>query len=228
MERFTASTGEEVRLFDSLKETFFHKIDNLHFPSFSVVYAVPPYLRAVLPGERLAVSGYETLPNFKVVKSREDPSPNPEGIAQMVEIIDHRFPDWQKILKKPVLKHLAWVSGGNVRFFFRILREMALLASIGKKALPIRSPRDKVIDYTLKKISSDWQWLNALDRRWLKKIMNGRDPIGQIENEASDLPQIIRLFNNSLVFNYQNGEPWHQVSPLLRDYLQRHDDDPGN
>jgi hypothetical protein len=228
MERFTAPGGEEAKLFDSLKETFFHEIDKLRFPSFSVVYAVPPYLRAVLPGERLAVSGYETLSSFKVVKNREDLSPNPEGIRQMVEIIDRRFPDWQKILKMPILKYLASASGGNVRFFFRILCEMARLASIDGKTLPITSTRDKVIDYALKNISSDWQWLNAPDRRWLKKFMNSSDPFSLIENEAADLPSIIRLFTHSLVFNYQNGESWYQVPPLLRDYLQRHDDTLGN
>jgi hypothetical protein len=45
MERFTPSCGKEIKLFDSLKETFFHKIDFLRFPSFSVVYSVPPSAR---------------------------------------------------------------------------------------------------------------------------------------------------------------------------------------
>jgi len=49
LERISAPSGDEVKLFDSLKEIFHNAPGTLHFPSLSVVYSVPPYLEAVLP-----------------------------------------------------------------------------------------------------------------------------------------------------------------------------------
>ena len=50
LERLSAPSGEEGKLFVSLKEIFFNNPAQLQFPSISVVYSAPPYLHAVLPG----------------------------------------------------------------------------------------------------------------------------------------------------------------------------------
>lgn len=48
---------------------------------------------------------------------------------------------------------------------------------------------------------------------------NGDNPSGHIKDLAADLPPIIRLFDHSLVLDYQNGSPWYQVPPLVRPYV---------
>ena len=64
------------------------------------------------------------------------------------------------------------------------------------------------------------QWLTGPDREWLKRFMgNGDNPSGHIKDLAVDLPPIIRLFDHSLVLDYQNGSPWYQVPPLVRQHV---------
>ena len=50
LERISAPSGDEAKLFNSLKEVFFNEPTRLQFASLFVVYSAPPYLHAVLPG----------------------------------------------------------------------------------------------------------------------------------------------------------------------------------
>ena len=64
------------------------------------------------------------------------------------------------------------------------------------------------------------QWLTAEDRRWLDLIRQGSGEFAKaIENLEADFSPIIRLFDHSLVLNYQNGEPWYQAPPIVYEYL---------
>ena len=66
----------------------------------------------------------------------ETPTRDSDGIAKMLQILTLRFPEWQQVMSKAVVEHLA---------------------------------------------------------------------------------NIVRLFDHSLVLNYQNGEIWYSVSPLVRE-----------
>lgn len=218
LERISAPSGDEGKLFDSLKEVFFNEPARLQFASLSVVYSAPPYLHAVLPGVNTGFSQSVALPNFKVVQ--RDGNRNPEGIAKMLQIVDHRFADWRQIVSKPVMEHLAWMSGGNVRSFFNLLRAVARKAALGKAALPIASTDAPSIRHALSEAANPLQWLTGPDRKWLKRFMQSSDnPSEFIQNLTTDLPSIIRLFDHSLVLDYQNGSPWYQVPPLVRDHV---------
>jgi Holliday junction resolvasome RuvABC ATP-dependent DNA helicase subunit len=140
----------------------------------------------------------------------------------MIDIVTRYFPDWKKILNDSVLRHLPWVSGGHVRLFFRLLRTVARNAAITEKTLPIKTARDRIVEAAFNEFIGDWQWLNANDHKWLKVIMTTENPFGNIGD--GDLSKVIRLFNQALVFSYQNGESWYGLSPLLRDHLLRHSD----
>ena len=66
----------------------------------------------------------------------------------------------------------------------------------------------------------DLQWLTAEDRRWLNLIRQGRGEFAQeIKKLEADFSPIIRLFDHSLVLNYQNGKPWYQAPPIVYEYL---------
>jgi hypothetical protein len=102
-------SGDEAKLFNSLKEVFFNEPTRLQFASLFVVYSAPPYLHAVLPGVSNGFSQSVALPNFKVIQ--RDGSRNEDGICRMREIVDRRFPKWREILDETVMNHLAWMSG---------------------------------------------------------------------------------------------------------------------
>lgn len=224
LERISAPSGDETKLFDSLKEVFFNEPSRLQFPSLSVIYSAPPYLHAVLPGVSNGFSQSVSLPNFKVIQrdgacATSCPK-NPEGIAKMVEIIDHRFADWPQIITKPVLEHLAWMSGGNVRRFFNLLRTVARKAALSRASLPIDASDSPAVTHAISEAARPLQWLTGPDREWLQRFMeSSNNPSEHIKNLATDLPSIIRLFDHSLVLDYQNGSPWYQVPQLIREHV---------
>jgi len=223
LERLSAPSGEESKLFDSLKEVFFNDPARLRFAGFSVIYSAPPYLHAVLPNVAAGFTQCVSLPNFKVIEKPsgvEQPQPSDAGIAKMLEVLAHRFPQWESVLSRAVAQHLAFMSGGNVRSYFSLLRILALKAKLSQAALPINETDAAAVAHTLSEAAQPLQWLNAQDRIWLKHFMNSAvKPASHILDMAKDLPSIIRLFDHSLVLDYKNGEIWYQVPPLVREHV---------
>lgn len=223
LERLSAPTGDEAKLFDSLKEVFFNDPARLRFQSFSVVYSAPPYLHAVLPNVGSGFSQCVTLPNFKVIERPEggsEPLRNVEGIEKMVDIVARRFPAWEHAFGRPVLEHLAWMSGGNVRRYFSLVRAAARKAALSRAELPVVAPEAASIAHAVSEAAQPLQWLTAKDRIWLGHFMrDSTNPSAHIQDLASDLPSIIRLFDHSLVLDYQNGSVWYQVPQLVRAHV---------
>jgi hypothetical protein len=223
LERLSAPRGDEGKLFDSLKDVFFNDPTRLRLPSFSVVYSAPPYLHAVLPNVGAGFSNSVTLPNFKVIEPPQgssEPARNDEGIAKMVEIVTRRFPAWEQVVAKAVLEELAWMSGGNVRRFFVLVRAVARKAALSRAPLPIIDPQAPPVQHALSEAAQPLQWLTAKDRTWLGHFMrDSRNPSSHIQKLEDDLPSIIRLFDHSLVLDYQNGSVWYQVPQLVRAHV---------
>ncbi len=227
LERISAPTGEENRLFDSLKELYFNDPHRLRLPGFSVVYSAPPYLSAVLPNVGSGFSDTLLLPNFKVVHRPTEPGAVPArntdadgGIALMVDIVAKRHPTWDAVLDRKVLEELAWMSGGNVRHYFKMLKILARQAGLGKVALPIKEPQAPVVRNALSDAARAYQWLTGPDRKWLEHFReSSSSPARHITDMQKDLASIMRLFDHSLVLDYQNGSVWYQVPQLVRDCL---------
>lgn len=223
LERLSASIGDESKLFDSLKDIFFNNATQLQFSSFSVLYTVPPYLHAVLPGVDAGFTHTFSLPNFKVMQrpsaAMADPEPNQDGLDQMLDIIEHRFPEWRQAMTPEAIKHLAWMSGGNVRRLFQLTSTALIKAALGSSTLPVAADA-RPIALAVSKAAEPLQWLNKQDRVWLERFRSGNvNPAKDIDDLQADLPSIMRLFDHSLVLNYQNGEVWYNVPPLVRNHV---------
>ncbi len=109
------------------------------------------------------------------------------------------------------------MSGGNVRRFFGLVRGAARNSALSNTALPIDDPQALPITHAISEAAQPLQWLNAKDRLWLNRFMSdGENPAAYIEDLTTDLPSIIRLFDHSLVLDYQNGSVWYQVPQLVR------------
>ncbi|MDH2433759.1 hypothetical protein QCD60_14395 [Pokkaliibacter sp. MBI-7] len=223
LERLSAPSGLEHVLFDSLKELFFNNPARLAMPDISVIYTVPPYLHALLPNIDQFYSGTFSLPNFKIMhkpSNDEEPQRNAEGIGKMVEVINRRFADWQRYVSQEVIEEFAWLSGGNVRRMFSLIRLATRKASLGRVDFPIAQTNSTPVQQAITEETKNFHWLNAKDRQWLEHCKNhSGDLASQITNLDSDLPPIIRLFDHSLVLNYQNGSIWYQVPPIIHNHV---------
>lgn len=222
LERLSAPSGDEGKLFSSLKQVFFNEPARLRFANLSTVYTVPPYLDAVLPGVHTGFTRTESLPNFKVIQepSQGQGGQNPEGIGKMVQVVQKHSPDWWQVLSEPVLQHLAWMSGGNTRLLFKMLRTLSLKAAISKAPLPIHDIDAPSVRQALSEAAQPLQWLTKPDREWLKHFQTAsRNPSQHITNLEADLPSIIRLFDSTLVLNYKNGDVWYQMPQLVRQHV---------
>ena len=223
LERLSAPRGEEKILFDSLKNLFFNQPARLALPGINLIYTVPPYIDPVLPN----LCGHYTdtfyLPHFKVMnkpEAGEQAAKNAAGIAKMVDIVHRRYADWESYISRTVLEHLAWLSGGNVRRYFSLIRQLLKKAALTERAFPVSDLDAKPLRQAISEEARPLQWLIAEDRRWLDSIRQSSGDFAKgIKNLETDLSSIIRLFDHSLVLNYQNGEPWYQVPPIIYDRL---------
>ena len=216
LERLSAPTGQEAQLYDTLKELFYNNPAKLALPSFTVIYTAPPYLRVILPSVDHGFAQSFTLSNFKVIN--KDGTRSEEGVKQMVAIIQQRFNEWSAVMSQPVLESLAWLSGGNVRRFFALVKTAVRKIALSGQVLPISDAAAAPIKQAINEVAEPLQWLTGTDRDWLKHF-SADDPSKNIQNLDKDVPVIIRLFDHSLILNYKNGVVWYSIPPLVREYV---------
>ena len=223
LERLSAPRGEEQTLFNSLKSLFFNHPARLALDDINLIYTVPPYINAVLPNVSAYYADTFYLPNFKVIdkpESGQQATKNAAGIAKMLAIVERRDANWRDYVSQPVLEHLAWLSGGNVRRYFSLICQLLKKAALTNMDFPVSDPASDVVRRAISEEARPLQWLTAEDQRWLDLIRKSSGEFAKaIKKLETDLPPIIRLFDHSLVLNYQNGEPWYQVPPIVYEYL---------
>lgn len=223
LERLSAPNGQENTLFESLKDLFFNFPARLSFANITVIYTVPPYIHAVLPSINQFYSGCFSLPNFKIMKTPEKDKKierNPDGIAKMVKVVEKRFAEWEQFITKPVIEEFAWLCGGNIRRMFALIRHTVKKAVLGRVTFPVDTVKSVPVQQAILEETKNYQWLNAQDRQWLRHCKNDSGNLAQHINDlTADLSPIIRLFDHSLVLNYQNGNIWYQVPPIMNDFF---------
>ena len=220
LERISAASGDETKMFDGLKEVFFNQREKLRFDTLTVIYSVPPYLDAVIPGVSQGFGGITYgLPHFKVGKlnSAREFERGQDGIDQMIEIIDRRFAEWHQVLSRYALEELAFQSGGNVRRFLNLIRNLLVKLQSTTISLPLPSDQNQVVEAVLQTAREPFQFLSEADRTWLRKIA-AESKISTTTQE--DLPTVLRLFDTSLILDYRNGERWYQILPLVKPLLE--------
>lgn len=88
------------------------------------------------------------LPNFKVINKPEagkEATENAAGIAKIVSIVEYRDKDWRGYISQDVLEHLAWLSGGNVRRYFSLIRQLLKKAALANTEFPVSDPASDVV-----------------------------------------------------------------------------------
>lgn len=209
--------GEDAhKVYTSVMELFSGQGANLAFPKLHVIYTVPPFLMALSQniGRNLGGHPISQWPNIHV-RNKEDNRQDSAGIEVMEQIISSRFSDWQSIIKKEDIAFLAHVSGGDLRDFFRLVRECLISCSLDPE------PGAIVGQETIKQVVQDLR--NGLlpladeDARWLAKIhLSKREELPSVD----DLSSLARYLDTNLIMNYLNGEPWYDIHPVLIDEIR--------
>ncbi len=126
----------------------------------------------------------------------------------MPNIVERRYSQWKEFFTAVQLNRLAQNSGGDLRDFFRMLR-MVIARAPGQRQLPVP---EQFLDDAEDAVRNDMLPIAADDRQWLKKILTRHKP----ELSSRDaLPEFARLQQGKYVLQYQNGEDWYDVHPLL-------------
>jgi hypothetical protein len=217
LERLSASRGEEDVLFRSLKEIFDHNPARLHLRSLSVVYAVPPYLRAIAANVDNHFNGSFQIPHFKVIGFEDGKilplkGEDEGGLKQMRAVIAGRYAEWQGIFAPVVLDELARQSGGNLRVFFRLILTLLSYFDIEPTRLPLTDPAHPYVRDALADIGNAYAFLTAPQVEWLKRITEHPD---KLLTDESSIGPLLSLFDQQLVLDYRNGSSWYQVMPIV-------------
>ena len=181
-----------------------------------IVYTIPPYLTSLAPGLGRQLGGTLacTLPSVHV--QTKDSNPDPNGLKIMRQLVEKRYPQWHAIFSEPQLDILAKASGGDLRDFFRLLRDALVKAARpgASGGIPVQAT---IIEQTINHIRREMLPIASRDKEWLCKIADNKK--ANLES-IEELPDLARFFDTNLVLNYRNGDDWYDVHPLLKEEIK--------
>jgi len=140
--------------------------------------------------------------------------PDDAGLRIMKTIIDRRQPDWRDLIPPNTLRRLAACTGGDLRDFFRLIRECAVTLSNARREQPDAELDDEMESWVRVQLRNELLPIAADDARWLAEIHRTKDTALPTKNK---LPDLARFLNGNLIMNYLNGEPWYDIHSLLKD-----------
>ncbi len=214
LEQIRGYYGNAAEVQKSVSETLSGQANNLAFPQLHIVYTIPPFLSTLAPNLSRQFGGNPITywPNIHV-KTKEGGADD-GGIAIMRAILEKRYGRWNDFFDEKHIRRLAQASGGDLRDFFRLIREGVIALS--------NNGAEKVTEDILARIEQ--QLLNEClpiandDARWLAQIHAVKsaslESIGEVERLA-------RFQDSNLIMNYQNGKPWCDIHPLIVKEVQK-------
>ena len=217
IERIRGVGDEAMDVFESVRNLFFAHADHLRIPLLHVVYTVPPYLSVLAAGVGALMGGatVRRLVSTHIFKDRSREI-DPAGLAVLRHIVIRRFSAWASIYSTEALDRLAITSGGDLREFFRLLRQ-CLPSVRDDSQLPLSAEAVKHVESSAR---TEMLPIPSDHLSWLKLIAQSHDTCLQSENQ---LPLLAHFLDNRLVMNYRNCSDWYDVHPLLRDLVDAHD-----
>jgi hypothetical protein len=186
--------------------------EHLRFPGLHVVYTVPPYLLPLAPGiGRNLGATLRTLPSVHV--RQRNGNDDQQGLTTLKTMLSRRFAAWQEVISEAHMNEIARCTGGDLRDFFRLIREVLVIAPKQPGDWPIA----ELILQTAKNIlQREMVMLAQEDMDWLIRIYKTKTP--ELPS-VTQLPKLARFFDTHLVLNYRNGDDWYDVHPLLMPLL---------
>jgi hypothetical protein len=217
LEQIYGVGAEAQTVYKSVENLFLGHAEALHFPHIHILYTIPPYLTPLSPNLSRSLGGNEicNLPSIHI--RGQDGTRDQTGLDIMVEIVAKRIPDWEKVFTPDQINRLALDAGGDIRDFFRLLRQCLVAAhAIGEFPIP-----DSVVERAETQLRSEMLPIPDEDAAWLKRIAASKRP--ELKT-LQELPHLARFFDSHSVLNYRNGKDWYDIHPLLADYLAERSD----
>jgi hypothetical protein len=218
VEQIRGVGAEASQVHDSVVNLFAGHASKLAFPLLHVVYTIPPYLLALSQNLGRALGGDPIVSWPNVHVRNHSGTPDESGLTVMETIIDKRQPLWRDIIPPASLRRLAVSAGGDLRDFFRLVRECAVALSNARLARPDAVLDDPILSRVQDQLRNELLPIAEDDARWLARIHDTKD---LSLRTTDDLPSLARFFDGNLIMNYLNGEPWYDVHPLLPDEIRR-------
>ena len=221
VEQLRGVGAEAPKVYASVVELFAGQAASLRFPTLHLVYTVPPYLQVLSHNMGRTLGGHPVVswPNVHVraMSGDEDPA----GLATIEQVIERRQPAWRTLIPDTGLRQLATCTGGDLRDFFRLIRETLISVIMARETDPGAQADAEMLKRAADQLRNELLPLAQSDARWLTQIHLTKDPSLPSTAELADLA---RFLDGNLSMNYLNGEPWYDVHPLLIPELERQRD----
>jgi len=216
IERIRGVGDEAMSVYESVRNLFFAHAEHLRIPGVHVVYTVPPYLSILAAGAG-ALMGGATVRRLVSTHIFQDRSREVDdaGVLLMQQVLAKRFAAWPEVYSVAAVKKLAISSGGDLREFFRLLRQ-CLPAVRDDAQLPLSEAAVKHVEVAAR---AEMLPIPADHLGWLQRIGHSHDTCLPSDDA---LPLLAHFLDNRLVMNYRNGSDWYDVHPLLRDVVDAH------
>ena len=214
--------GEEAeQVHQSVVELFSGQAANLCLPKLHLVYTVPPYLSALAPNLGRSLGGHPIArwPNVHV-RTRDHQS-DTAGLEVMEQIIEQRYPNWRKFISPTTLHRLAACSGGDLRDYFRLVRECLIAISNARIKNDAAILSDEMVAGVIQQLCNELLPISDEDAHWLARIHETKK---EALSSTKDLPALARFLDSNLIMNYLNGEPWYDIHPLIVDEIEQRAD----
>jgi len=214
LEHIRGVGGEAQEVYESIVNTFSGHADKLALPGVHIVYTVPPFLILHANGAAHSLGGNPIVKWPNVHVRTKDGKPDENGLGIMRQVIERRKSDWQQIISVHHLDSLAFSTGGDLRDFFRQVREalvsLSAASSLGRDNIKID---DNVIDNVTVELQNQLQlMLTEKNKAVLARIHKEKQ---LVRKGPEELPILSSLLDANLIMNYQNGAPWFDVHPLV-------------
>ena len=213
--------GDDRRqVLDSVVELFSGQAINVALPMLHVVYTVPPFLISKAPNLSINLGGnpISMWPNIHVKKrSGEEDS---AGLETMRTIIQKRYENWAAFYTQQQLDRLAIISGGDIRDFFRLVREGILGLGTSRLTLGDTKPEridDDMIEHAIAQLRTEFQPIPRNDLIYLKQIHETND---NLLTDIEELDTLMRFLDSNMIMNYLNGDQWYDIHPILMEIIR--------
>lgn len=210
IEQISGNQMDSAAIFDSVVRVFRSHSEKLKLPNVHVVYTAPPWLKFKAPGIDQMYATYKQIPCVPV--RRRDGVVNEAGVDLLIEVVSRRG-DWRELFgdNREAIREICLASGGYLRSLLAMVREACVKARY--LTLPINGAlRRNAMDA----VASTLRVLSEQDKRWLAEIRHYKTAKYAQEEQ---LPALARLFEHSLVLNYDHEGEWLDAHPFVWDLL---------
>ena len=214
IEHIQGTTSNSTQMVEALERLFMGHAEKLRLPELHLILTIPPWLPIRAPGITTLYTSIQIIPCVRVRSPQQEPAEL--GIDTLIKVIEAREQGWRELLSPEALRRLAEASGGYLRDYFRLLRELMVIAR--GTQLPVD---EKIANLVIQKLKSAYDVAADEDILWLARIARSHSAV--LPDQAR-LSMLARFFDNMLVLGYREDsrESWYDVHPLVRaDVLKR-------